>query len=41
MTTHEEREQVIVLLNEAVTAGARQAKACEVLVLSQHCYVGS
>ena len=31
MTTHEEREQVIVLLNEAVTAGARQAKACEVL----------
>ena len=27
MTTHEERKQVIVLLNQAVTAGARRAKA--------------
>ena len=35
MTTHEERKQVIVLLNEAVTAGARRAKACEVLGLSE------
>lgn len=35
MTTHEEREQVIVLLNESVTAGARRAKACEVLGLSE------
>ena len=35
MTTHEERKQVIVLLNESVTAGARRAKACEVLGLSE------
>ena len=35
MTTHEEREQVIVLRNESVTAGARRAKACEVLGLSE------
>ena len=35
MTGHEEREQVIALLNESVTAGARQAKACEVLGLSE------
>ena len=35
MTTHEEREQVIFLLNESVTAGARRAKACEVLGLSE------
>lgn len=35
MTSHEEREQVIVLLNESVTAGARRAKACEVLGLSE------
>jgi putative transposase len=35
MTTHEEREQVIVLLNESVAAGARRAKACEVLGLSE------
>ena len=34
MTTHEERGQVIVLLDESVTAGARRAKACEVLGLS-------
>ena len=34
MTTHEERKLVIVLLNESVTAGARRAKACEVLGLS-------
>ena len=35
MTTHEERKQVIVLLNESLTAGARRAKACEVLGLSE------
>ncbi len=35
MTPHEERKQVIVLLNESVTAGARRAKACEVLGLSE------
>jgi putative transposase len=35
MTPHEEREQVIVLLNESVTAGARRAKACDVLGLSE------
>ena len=35
MTAHEEREQVIVLLNESMTAGARQAQACEVLGLSE------
>jgi transposase InsO family protein len=34
MTTYEEREQVIALLNESVTAGARRAKACAVLGLS-------
>lgn len=35
MTPHEERKQVIVLLNESITAGARQAQACEVLGLSE------
>jgi transposase InsO family protein len=35
MTVREEREQVIVLLNESITAGARQAQACEVLGLSE------
>ncbi len=40
MTTHEERKQVIVLLNESITAGARRAKACEVLVRSHFCIVG-
>ena len=35
MTSLEEREQVIVLLNESKTAGARQAQACEVLGLSE------
>jgi transposase InsO family protein len=35
MTGHEEREQVIALLNESVTAGARRAKACKVLGLSE------
>ncbi|MDP1679537.1 MAG: helix-turn-helix domain-containing protein [Candidatus Nitrotoga sp.] len=35
MTTHEERKQVIVLLNESVTAGARRVKACEILGLSE------
>jgi transposase InsO family protein len=35
MTTHEEREQVIVLLNESTTAGARRVKACEILGLSK------
>jgi transposase len=34
MTAHEERKQVLVLLDEAITAGARQAKACKVLGLS-------
>jgi putative transposase len=35
MTIYEERQQVIVLLNEAMAAGARQAQACEVLGLSK------
>jgi len=35
MTTHEERKQVIDLLNETTSAGARQTKACEVLGLSE------
>ena len=35
MTTHEERKQVLVLLNESIAAGARRAKACEVLGLSE------
>jgi hypothetical protein len=35
MTTHEERKQVLVLLNESIAAGARRANACEVLGLSQ------
>ena len=35
MTSHEERKQVIVLVNESVAAGARQAKTCEVLGLSE------
>ena len=35
MTIHEERQQVIVLLNEAMATGARQAQACEVLGLSK------
>jgi transposase InsO family protein len=35
MTIHEERKQVIVLLNESITAGARQAQAREVLGLSE------
>ena len=35
MTSHEERQQVIVLLNESIAAGARQAKACEILGLSE------
>jgi putative transposase len=35
MTLHEERQQVIVLLNEAMATGARQAQACEVLGLSK------
>jgi hypothetical protein len=34
MTGHEEREQVIVLLNESIASGARQAQACDVLGLS-------
>ena len=34
MTTHEERQQVIKLLNESIAAGARQNQACEVLVVS-------
>jgi transposase InsO family protein len=35
MTVLEERKQVIDLLNETTTAGARQTKACEVLGLSE------
>jgi putative transposase len=35
MTAHEERKQVIALLNESITAGARQAQACEILGLSE------
>ena len=35
MTGHEERKQVIILLNASITAGARQAQACEVLGLSK------
>jgi len=35
MTAHEERKKVIVLLNESISAGARQAHACEVLGLSE------
>ena len=35
MTGHEERKQVIILLNASITAGARQAQACEVLGLSE------
>lgn len=35
MTAHEERKQVIELLNESIRAGARQAQACEVLGLSE------
>ena len=35
MTAHEERKQVIVLLNESKTSGARQTQACEVLGLSE------
>jgi hypothetical protein len=34
MTGHEGRKQVVVLLDESITAGARQAPACEVLGLS-------
>jgi hypothetical protein len=34
MTTHEERQQVIVLL-KSMAAGARQSQACEVLGLSE------
>jgi putative transposase len=35
MTGHEERKQVVGLLDESITAGARQAQACEVLDLSK------
>jgi transposase InsO family protein len=35
MTAHEERKQVMVLLDESMTAGARQTKACAVLGLSE------
>jgi putative transposase len=35
MTGHEERKQVIALLKESTTAGARRTKACEVLGLSE------
>jgi transposase InsO family protein len=35
MTAHEERKQLIVLVNESKTAGARQAEACKILGLSE------
>ena len=35
MTGHEERKQVIALLKESTTDGARRTKACEVLGLSE------
>ncbi len=35
MTGYEERKQVITLLNDSIKAGARQAKACDVLGLSE------
>ena len=35
MTAHEERNQLIILLDESMIAGARQAQACEVLGLSE------
>jgi transposase InsO family protein len=35
MTGHEERKQVVVLVDESITAGARQAQACGVLGLSE------
>ena len=35
MTAHEERKQLIILLDESMIAGARQAQACEVLGLSE------
>jgi transposase InsO family protein len=35
MTIHEERRQLIVLMNESMAAGARQSQACEVLGLSE------
>lgn len=38
MTTHEEREQIVVLLNESASAGTRRAKACEVLGLSERTF---
>lgn len=34
MTIHTEREQIIVLLNESVAAGARQQQACAIMGLS-------
>lgn len=33
MTGHEERKQVIILMNESIASGARRAQACEVLGL--------
>lgn len=35
MTIHTEREQVMVLLNESIAAGARQQQACQTLGLSE------
>ena len=35
MTSHEERKQVIALLKDTIKAGARQAKACDILGLSE------
>lgn len=35
MTCHEERKQVITLLKDTIKAGARQAKACDILGLSE------
>ena len=35
MTGHEERKQVVALLNESKASGVRQAQACDVLGLSE------
>ena len=35
MTTLAERGQIILLVSEAVTSGARQTRACSIISLSQ------
>ena len=35
MTPHEERKQVISLVNESMLAGARQSQVCEIIGLSE------